>query len=299
MKKLFLLSAMAVATCVSVSADPVTEIGRRLSAAPVISEICSDTVITVCPGVTETDLHAVKSDGSPLRLFIIEADLNQPGLSMEVATPGDSCVASGFNRQTLSEMAAATDRPGHRVMAMVNADFWDVQTMDVRGPLHRRGNVIQNHFVYNPHLWQQALSFVGVFDNGDVTIADTIAYHGAEERLREATGAGLILLKEESVQPLPEKYCDPRTFFGYTSKGKVYMITADGRAAGYSMGLTYPEMGDIMKAIGCMRAVNLDGGGSSQMLVRQPDGSLMIRNRPSDGKERPVINGWMIVVDAD
>lgn len=297
MKKI--VSAVLTVLCaVSGLARPAS-VGERLLAAGAVAEVVSDTVMEVCPGVTEADLHIIKADGNPVRLFVVEADMTNPGLSFEVSTPGDTCVASGQSRQTLSGMARDADRPGHRVVAMVNADFWDVKTMEVRGPLHRRGKVVKDHFVYTPRLWQQALSFIGVFDNGTVAIADTLAYHGAVSRLREVTGAGVIVLRDGEIPHVPEKYIDPRTCIGYTSKGKIYLLTADGRADGYSVGLTYPEMGAVMQALGCISAANLDGGGSAQMIVRQPDGSFMIRNRPTDGKERPVINGWMIVADKE
>lgn len=288
------LTFFAASTCALACAQS-GAVGSKLLDAGVASKIYSDSTVSVCPGVEATGISMLKADGSPLRLYVVDADLNRPELAFEVATPGDTCVASGTQRATLSEMAASADRPGHRVVAMVNADFWDVKTNDVRGPLHRRGVVVKDHFVYTPRLWQQALSFIGVTTDGYVTIADTLAYHGAADRLREATGAGVIVLRNGALPPVPEKYIDPRTCIGYTSKGHVLMLTADGRDSVNSVGLTYPEMGAIMQSLGCISAVNFDGGGSAQMLLRRPDGGFEIRNRPSDGKERPVINGWMIV----
>jgi exopolysaccharide biosynthesis protein len=56
------------------------------------------------------------------------------------------------------------------------------------------------------------------------------------------------------------------------------------------------DMGSIFAALGCQDAVNLDGGGSTQMLIRNPsDGSFKICNHPSDGSERAVIDAWAIV----
>ena len=76
------------------------------------------------------------------------------------------------------------------------------------------------------------------------------------------------------------------------------VMSTDGRVEFYSYGLTYPEMGSIMKALGCSWAVNLDSGGSAQMLIRHPIADIFqIRNRPSDGQERPVVNTWMVTVN--
>jgi hypothetical protein len=67
----------------------------------------------------------------------------------------------------------------------------------------------------------------------------------------------------------------------------------DGRQPGYSEGMTFPEMAEFMKeTLGCVHAVNLDGGGSTTMVA---DGE--VANRPSDGKERPVSNAILILRD--
>ena len=60
--------------------------------------------------------------------------------------------------------------------------------------------------------------------------------------------------------------------------------------------MTYKEMGYIFQTLGCTEAANLDGGGSAQMLIRDPGtGERRIANSPCDGKERPVISGWAII----
>ena len=72
----------------------------------------------------------------------------------------------------------------------------------------------------------------------------------------------------------------------------------DGRQADWSNGLTYQELGSIMKAAGCRSAVNLDGGGSAQLLILNPEThNYEIRNRPADGKERAVAETWIISSD--
>lgn len=77
----------------------------------------------------------------------------------------------------------------------------------------------------------------------------------------------------------------PRTFIGEVSRDdsllEYYIGVADGRQAGYSIGLSYEEMTDIMEEKGCSFAYNLDGGGSSTMVFEHK-----LLNRPSDGQER-------------
>jgi hypothetical protein len=77
---------------------------------------------------------------------------------------------------------------------------------------------------------------------------------------------------------------NPRTMAGITRHGHLLLVTADGHAPGYAVGLTFKEEARVMRALGARDAVNLDGGGSTTMAIR---GRLL--NRPSDATgERPV-----------
>lgn len=59
---------------------------------------------------------------------------------------------------------------------------------------------------------------------------------------------------------------DPRTAVGYTNTKHIIMLVADGRS-GISEGVSLPELAQIMSDLGCYEAINLDGGGSSQMAI--------------------------------
>ena len=74
-----------------------------------------------------------------------------------------------------------------------------------------------------------------------------------------------------------------RTAIGIKAAGTVVMLMVDGRQAPYSVGMTMAEVGAAMEALGCVQAVNLDGGGSTTLYFR---GEVI--NMPSGGKERSV-----------
>ena len=59
---------------------------------------------------------------------------------------------------------------------------------------------------------------------------------------------------------------NPRTAIGYTRDNHLIMLTADGRE-GASIGLTLIELANLMKELGCVNAMNLDGGGSTVMYI--------------------------------
>lgn len=67
---------------------------------------------------------------------------------------------------------------------------------------------------------------------------------------------------------------NPRTAIGYTKDNDLILITADGRE-GSSIGLTLTELANLLKGLGCVNAINLDGGGSTVMYVKG-----QIVNRP-------------------
>ncbi|MFB9838659.1 phosphodiester glycosidase family protein, partial [Actinoallomurus acaciae] len=77
---------------------------------------------------------------------------------------------------------------------------------------------------------------------------------------------------------------NPRTMIGVDRRGRLLLVEVDGRYAAHSEGLTIPEAGELMRSLGAVEAMNLDGGGSSTMVA---DGQLV--NTPSDATgQRPV-----------
>lgn len=76
---------------------------------------------------------------------------------------------------------------------------------------------------------------------------------------------------------------DPRTAVGYTANNHIILFVADGRS-NLSYGLTLDELASVMKELGCVEAINLDGGGSTQMAVKN-----QLINAPSDGTERGLV----------
>jgi Phosphodiester glycosidase len=82
-----------------------------------------------------------------------------------------------------------------------------------------------------------------------------------------------------------------RTLAGVREDGTLLLVTVDGRRPGWSVGMTLPEAARLMRSLGARDAINLDGGGSSTMIVRG-----QVVNRPSDRVgERPVSNGLFVL----
>lgn len=88
---------------------------------------------------------------------------------------------------------------------------------------------------------------------------------------------------------------NPRTAVGYNAdRTKLVLLVVDGRGSGGSAGVVSKVLADIMREVGCSDAMNFDGGGSSELYTR-PFG---VRNVPSDGSERTVVNSVWAVATA-
>ncbi|MBV6510737.1 MAG: hypothetical protein FMNOHCHN_00214 [Ignavibacteriaceae bacterium] len=86
---------------------------------------------------------------------------------------------------------------------------------------------------------------------------------------------------------------DPRSAIGYTEDKRVILFVADGRQT-ISEGLSLNELAAVMQSLGCREALNLDGGGSSQMAV----GTSLV-NRPEGGTAQRAIPTMVAVVLPD
>jgi exopolysaccharide biosynthesis protein len=83
---------------------------------------------------------------------------------------------------------------------------------------------------------------------------------------------------------------NPRTIAGVDARGRILLVTVDGRAT-TSLGLSIAESAAVAQSLGMRDAINLDGGGSTTMVV---DGSVI--NKPSDAAgERPVGDAILVL----
>lgn len=118
------------------------------------------------------------------------------------------------------------------------------------------------------------------------------------DKVTQAVGAGPCLVKNGEIYmtTLGEEFGSdvaggraPRTALGITKDGKALLVVVDGRSRS-SVGYTLLELARFMLEQGAVEAMNLDGGGSSQMII----GSQIV-NAPSDGRERRLGAGIAVV----
>ncbi|MFI8965456.1 phosphodiester glycosidase family protein [Streptomyces sp. NPDC053493] len=102
-----------------------------------------------------------------------------------------------------------------------------------------------------------------------------------------AVGGGARLLKGGELalneRDLARTERPARTVAGVTADGGVLLLVLDGREPGVSTGATLAEAAGLLRSLGAVDGLNLDGGGSSTMVVA---GAL--RNRPRESTGDPV-----------
>ena len=113
-------------------------------------------------------------------------------------------------------------------------------------------------------------------------------------KMKTAVGGGPVLLQNGEIKitnneelkfagkAIDDKH--PRTAMGYTKDNKLIILVIEGRNPGKAEGATLTQEAQIFKDLGCWEALNLDGGGSSCMLV---NGKETIKVSDASG-QRPV-----------
>lgn len=82
----------------------------------------------------------------------------------------------------------------------------------------------------------------------------------------------------------------PRTAIAKLNSGQVLLVTVDGRQPGESIGMSLTPLADLLIEFGAVEAINLDGGGSTTMVIKNK-----VVNKPSDATgERPVSDAILI-----
>jgi len=122
--------------------------------------------------------------------------------------------------------------------------------------------------------------------------------------LAKGMGAGPVLIKNGTIVDTYDEEVfwgsgvsntglDPRSSIGYTANKHLILLVADGRQAGVSAGASLPQMANILYNLGCVEALNCDGGGSTQLATK--DAYI---NTPSESY-RSIPSVWAIYKKAN
>jgi exopolysaccharide biosynthesis protein len=212
--------------------------------------------------------------GGTAKGWIAVVDLNDPRLQLKVTAPLDPV-------QSYEAVLTPTNtwHTANANKLSINANYFgtnpDGTTADVLGLSISDGVTVSPFRQYgaNPdpalYVGSDNRARIGYFTSADVADAK-IAVAGIGPSASDAV-AGTFLVTNgvntgttTRVDPLNR---NPRTAIGTNQYGdKLYIVEVDGRQTGWSVGMTNPEVADILVQMGAWRAINLDGGGSSSFI---------------------------------
>jgi Phosphodiester glycosidase len=238
----------------------------------------------------------------PTRLFIAEIDLTNPNVHLHVASGGPDPDGQGPWQTVLMQPTRVAARENFDLV--VNGDFFQARgVVDAEGADSQyRSNIwarVEGPAVSSGKVWSTSigkLPCLVVHRTHSVTI-EMLSRPTADD-LEVIAGNTLVLSHGANVSHLnPLRH--PRTVVGLNAgRTKLVILVVDGRKAGVALGMSYAELGTEMQRLGCTQAINLDGGGSTVMAVRDlATGKYRVLNDPTDGQERAVANVLGISID--
>ncbi len=224
----------------------------------------------------------------PMQVAIIEIDLKTSGLSFAVSGSGGSDTSEYRSKTTSTYL-----RESGAVVAINGGYFGPVVAtegvgQDAQGFAKSNGRVVSP--ASSPEKAGVAKAVV-CFNRKQVAILAALA---CPERFDNGLAAGPLLIQEGTLKVDPKNATrHPRSALGINAAGdRLWLLTIDGRQTGYSEGASFAETALILQSLGAADAINLDGGGSTALVYRDPVRGPRVLNRPIQGGvpglERPV-----------
>ena len=244
------------------------------------------------PGIL---IHSETRSNPPTRFFVAEVGLKTPRLHLQVARGGDDPDGAGKWQTTLLEPTKIAARDGFALV--VNGDFFKARNVSdgegAKSGYHAgQWSLVSGPAMTDGRVWAvspQPRPCLVIHTNQTVAI-ETLAAPGADNW--EVLAGNDWLVRNGRVVASAGKARHPRTAVGINAAGdKLIILLVDGRKPGVAVGMTHQELASELVRQGCWQALNLDGGGSSVLAVRDAGtGKMTMLNVPTDGRERPVAN---------
>ena len=244
--------------------------------------------------VTQSLFEGVKYQrealGSPrsMVIHVVTVDLRAPGIRLLV-TPGDPKAERSLKARTTSQFLNEFG-----VQLAINGDGFT--------PWYSN-----NLLDYYPHTGDSVEPIGFAASQGTVYSEESegqpVLYFSRTNQVRfglptgkiyNAISGNLMIVQDGRVLPDLEGQTEPRTAIGVDKRGKnLVLVVVDGRQPGYSEGATLEELASILVEHGAYIGMNLDGGGSSTLVMERGSRPAVLNtpiNNGIPGRERPVGN---------
>ena len=226
-------------------------------------------------------LQASADQPRPLKVQAVRVDLREAGIDFLV-TPSNGAAPKDVGARTTSEFLEE-----FQCQVAINGSVFDVYAEHRGDPMDVLGLSLSRGQRYSPpNRWDALL--IGKDRHAWIArspVNTRAAWNGL-------SGYYALLVEGRNNGGMADLH--PRSAVGVSRDGRyLLLMAADGRQPGYSEGLTTAETAEWMRKLGAWNALNLDGGGSTALVMRDTDGKPNMLNRPSGppiGSERRVAN---------
>ena len=255
---------------------------------------------TLAPGITQDSYTLYNNKDEQVKMWVTTADMSVDTVKLFASYKDMDPTNYGMSKLTeqvasFNEKAAAGDEYYQgTVVAGINASYYNMITGKPTGTFVMNGIDVTTESEGN------AYGYFAVMKDGSVKIAGKNSYSKDKGNIQEAIGIYTMLIEDGKIcSGLNEVQYYPRQTIGITADGRVILMTADGNQAPKSIGLTVLEQAQVMLDLGCVWAGHLDGGGSCTYAAKaEGSNNFGIVNSPSDGSERSISNGFIMVSTA-
>lgn len=245
-----------------------------------------DTVID--SGVTYSHISYTDKHSLPVEAYLTTVENGASRIVM--GTENNTSEISNTKATVLQAINAAEDA-GMDIVCGINADFFHIES-DYRpnGLCVKDGVILKQNDEVRP--------WIAVMKDGRMDCGTSGEARKKISEMQQGFGASHVLLYRGLVLQDGRGSSfggirHPRTAIGYDDEGTVYLLVVDGRNSKYSNGASLIDLAVMLSELGATNAVNLDGGGSSTMIIDR-DGSFETVNFPCDGSLRAIYNSVLI-----
>lgn len=249
----------------------------------------NETVEEVRDGVTYIERKYTDENSLPYKAYILLVDPTKASLYM--GSSNDSLSTVPTVKQNIIDHMKSAEAKGVDVIAGVNGDFFHIATdYSPLGLTIKEGKSLRS----NPDRPYCAFTYDGRLIIG---LSGTLPENS--EEIRTSVGGSHVLIYDGIPYDIGPKTdfgdtSHPRTLAGVKADGTVILAVIDGRQPSLSNGAPLGQCARFMMELGAEYAINLDGGGSSTMVVKK-DAVYEVMNSPSDGAPRKVFNSLIVV----
>ncbi|MGH7177943.1 MAG: phosphodiester glycosidase family protein [Tepidisphaeraceae bacterium] len=250
-------------------------------------------VLLLAPARWPVELRPVGHEVPPLHYYVVIVDLTDPRVSLRVC-PGepDPDGPSGKWHTALQTVRTVADR--EHLDVAINGNFFSTRET------HQFGGRKISYFAGN---WARLAGWAmsdGVLFGDQPSGASLVVDRDGRVRIGSfieglppgttQAVSGLEMLVSDGRANANDKERAPRTAVGIDKDGqKLVIMVVDGRRSDWSEGMTSVDLAREMMRLGCHDAMQLDGGGSATLAMRQPeDDAARLISRPSDGHDLPI-----------